>query len=103
MVASPSFAAMTHNEISIRRDGQLARLQLGIPGRDALTLRKGSGQEYTANFLKAVQERGDEIEAQLSEKQLLDRFVAFRGRDVVPPKAKAEAKKQIQKQKQSDR
>ncbi|MCB9884296.1 MAG: hypothetical protein H6838_02325 [Planctomycetes bacterium] len=87
LAKAPSFRFFWDNDFSFVHHDGLTTVSLGTGESDEITITKSSEGIYHEEFLAAVRERGDKIEAGVPDQELARRFAAFHGRDaVLPPK-----------------
>jgi len=85
--SSPTMRFFWDNEFTIERGQELHTIGIGARGNEELQLTKASGGLYSDNFLKALRERGDEIEEGVPDQEIRRRFDEFLTREAVIPEA----------------
>lgn len=85
MKQAPSFRFFWDNQFTIARSEELQTVAIGAPDNRELRVVKASSGYYTDNFLRALRERGDELEEGVPDQEIMRRFEDFLTRDAVLP------------------
>ncbi len=81
----PGMRFFWDNDFTVERTEELQTIGIGVEGSSELRVLKASDGRYSDNFLKALRERGHEIEDGIPDQEIQRRFDEFLQRDAVLP------------------